>query len=318
MAVFGGLFGASPNYAALAKRSEASRQGIINLGLSQINSVFGGGSAPFYTPALQPGSKFSGKNTYYFLNKRGQFAPYWSPYGGAAKGINSPNQIADLATDLTTLGAAAGLRAALPAAGLGNLFGTEESPRDIAKQKFRKGQLFNAPEYQTFEGFQPEFFQKRAQDYVNYALPQLAQQYQQNRNAVLYGLSNRGLGSSSVSTQAKSGLERAVGEGKQSIAESGIAQANQLKKDIESSRQEAINQLYQSADPARAFQSAISAASQFRQPSVFAPLADMFGNIAQQYYLNRLISGYQQGAAPAQGGMYDLSSVLGPVAYRSS
>lgn len=294
----GGLFGdTGPNYAKSATRAEAKRKGLINLGLNQINSIFAGGTSPFYTQAT---GRFNPRSTYYNINNRGQFTPFWAPVGaappagpynptllGRALGTGGGDLLASLSFNKV-------VRPLADKLGFGGLFGSQDSPRDIALKAFNRGALFNAPTYQTFEGFTPEFYQERAKAYENYALPQLGEQYRQNQNALLYGLENRGLlHESSVADAARRDLERTVGRGKQQIAETGISQANEVKQAVENSRQQAIQQLYQSADPAQAFQSAIANAASLRTPSAFAPISDMFGNIARTYYLNQILNNYR-------------------------
>jgi hypothetical protein len=295
----GGLIGETPNYAALAKKSEARRKGVIDLGLKQIGAVFDGGAAPFYSLANAGGSKFDPKSTYFFQDKKGGFVPYWAPKGAKPSGTYNYSGIGKALNtggfDLAAMGVMKGL--GLTKA-LG--FGDEDSPKEIAMKAFRRGQLFNAPNEQTFTGFGPEFFQSRTKAYTDYAMPQVAEQYLDARNAQTYGLSNRGLLSSSLADQARSRLERTAGQSRQAVAEEGINQANTLKRNVETSRQNAINQLYQTADPARAFQSAISSASQLGVPSPFAPITNMFANLAQQYYTNQLLKGYQQGTQQLQ------------------
>lgn len=295
----GGLIDTSaPNYASVAGKNEKKRQGIINLGLDQINAIFGGGSANFYGAANAGGNQFNRHNTYYGLTGKGEFKPYWAPGGAHPKqGPNSPG------LGSVVLETAPGS----PFGFMGGVLGHEgPSPKQIAKRSFNRGQLFTAPETKTFEGFQEPFYEKRAQDYVNFALPQLSQQYQQNRNQMLFGLANRGLGQSSVADTASSNLEREAGRGRQEIADTGIAQANQLRKDVENARQQSIAQLYQSADPAQALQGAVRAASGFQAPSTFAPITNMFSNLAQQYATSQILNNYRQpyGAPGQNGGNY--------------
>lgn len=341
-ALTGGLIDpGQQNYGTLAKISEQRRKGLINLGMRQINAIFGGGSVPLYsleTSPLTRGEWAGGANRqpYYFQNRRGEFAPYFAPkpqrdlaYEGAKKGAIAGSVVPGVGN---VVGAATGsligsLREGdIAKAGINlgtggsysllrGLFGKDApSPREILNRKIQQGLLFRAPTYQTFEGFQPEFFAKRAQDYVNYALPQVADQYQQNRRALLYGLANRGLSESSVSTKSRSDLERTAGRARQNVADTGLAQADQLRRDIEAARQQSIQQLYQTADPAQASQAAISTAAGFRTPSTFAPVANMFSNLANQYYLNQLLNSYRQPySSPYGGPTYSLSEALGPV-----
>jgi len=309
----GGLIDSSaPNYASVAGKNEKKRQGIIKLGLGQINSVFSGGTSPFYGAANTGENKFDRSQTYYGLNGKGQFAPYWAPGGAHPKGTFEASQLGKLADSPIATGDL-GISLALSASpfSLSKIFGKSQSPRDIARKQFNRGQLFTAPNTQTFEGFQPSFYDKRSQDYVNFALPQLAQQYQTNRNAMLFGLENRGLGNSSVANAASSNLERSAGQGRQEIADTGLAQANQLRKDVEGARQQAISQLYQSADPAQALQGAVRNAIGFQAPSTFAPVANMFTGLAQQYATDRLLNNYRQ--AYAAPGYAQNNNYLAPI-----
>lgn len=291
----GGLIDTNtPNYAQVAGKSEKKRQGIIKLGLDQINSVFSGGTSPFFSAANTGTNKFDPQGTYYGLNKQGSFAPYWAP-GGA-----HPKSQFTQSTGGKIGGFTAGIVSGVPFSEqlgmnlFGNLFGKTTSPREIAAKQFKRGQLFSAPQYRTLEGFQEPFYQKRAQDYVNFALPQLGQQYRTNRNAMLFGLANRGLTGSTVQDQASANLEREAGIGRQTIADTGLEQSNQLRKDVESGRQQAISQLYQSADPAQALQGAVRTASQIQSPSTFAPISNLFTNLAQQYATKQLLDSYRQ------------------------
>lgn len=300
----GGLISTdAPNYASVAGRSEKKRQGIIRLGLDQINAVFGGGTAPFYSAANTGSNSFDRNQTYYGLNKKGEFAPYWAP-GGA-----KPSR-----GDFTPGVGTYTFRTAPGSPWLGsNIFGRKgDSPRKVAGKAFNRGQLFSAPQEQTFEGFQEPFYEQRAQDYVNFALPTLAEQYRSNRDSIGFGLANRGLGQSSVETKAMSELEREAGKGRQTIADAGLNQANQLRQGVEQARQQAVSQLYQSADPAQALQGAVRNAIGFQQQPVFAPISNMFTNLAQQYATQRLLNNYRQPFG-APGNEQDFGSFLAPI-----
>lgn len=150
----------------------------------------------------------------------------------------------------------------------------------------------------TFAGFAPAFYDERAQDYVNYAMPQLAGQYQSTRNQLLQGLASRGLLKSSTGTKQLSQFEARAQGAKQTIAETGRAQANELQRNIEDKRNLIIGQLYQSADPANARAAAVSTAAGFRQPSVFTPLANMFSDLINTYYTNEFLDASKRSPVP--------------------
>ncbi len=311
----------SSNYGKLAVGKERRRQALINLGMGQIGAVFEGGTAPFYSLATQkPFSKrdWLGRNreqNFYRINNRGQFSPYLpnspsAPSGGlSGKGVET-----DININRGILGDPSGGMLAIK-----SIFGIgDDRPtrRDLINKGLRRGLLYNAPEEKTFEGFQPSFYDKRAQDYINFALPQVGQQYRENRDAQLYGLANRGLLGSSQATRAGEQLERTAGAARQTVADTGLDQANQLRRDVEAARQQSIGQLYQTADPAQGFQSAFKAAAGFQRPGVFAPITDMFSNLARQYYLNQTFNNYRQGGVGYPNNNYSLAGALGgPISY---
>jgi hypothetical protein len=279
-------FGGTPDYAGMAIKNEKNRKGIINLGLNEINSIFGGGSAPFYST---PTGNFDPSQDYWAQGKTGDFVPAWT--GGKAKGPGV-RAGAGFNTGLAPHGALSAF--AFGGGPIGNffsgLFGDDPpSPKQYAESLFKQGKLFSQNN-QTFTGFQPSFYNQRATDYVNYALPQLATQYQNTKNSLGFGLANRGLFGGSASDRQMSELDRETGQAKQQIADTGQNQANALQQQVASAKQNAITQLYQTADPSRATATAIDSAAQFRLPSSFAPLANMFSSLLNQYQTSQALN----------------------------
>ena len=260
-----------------------------------------------------------GKNqTFYKQNKKGIFSPYYAPKPtkratGAmntfeAVGTGIPGDITgsivmgartgdweqagkDIVANALTGGAYGGFK---------QLFAKDPpTQRELVNKQLRRGQLFNAPETKTFKGYQPEFYQAREKAYTDFALPQLADQYQNARENSIYGLSNVGLSGSSVDTKQKFKLEKAMNSGRQNVAEEGINQSNQLKNQVEQSRQQAIQQLYQTGDPSQALKTAINTSAGFERPGGFNQLANGFGDVMNQFYIQKLLQGYQN---PVGGG----------------
>lgn len=313
------IFGSgTPNYGAMAQKSEKKRQGIINLGMQQLNAVYGGGSAPFYTlaqgqPFSKTGWKGVGKHqTYYKQNKKGVFAPYYAPKQVSQPGIATkmfeavgtgiPGDITGSIAggirtgDWGTAGKNIALNALTGGAfgGISALFGDDPpTPRELVNKQLRRGQLFNAPETRTFKGYQPEFYEAREKAYTDFALPQLADQYQSARDNTIYGLSNVGLSGSTEGTKARFKLEKAMTSGKQNIADEAINQGNRLREQVEQSRQQAIQQLYQTGDPTQALKTAINTSASFERPGGFDQLANGFSDVMNQYYIQKLLQGYQ-------------------------
>jgi len=324
----------APDYARIAARDERKRRGLIKLGTGQINSIFSGGTSSFYgrpeDKHLTPGEFRTRRQLgqpFYTLNERGEFSPYRaanirdknSAKHGALQGAAYGSVVPGAGT---LVGASAGgivgglssgdYTGAALSAGTGggyqlaqNLFGWGDkplSPLQLTNRRLRQGLLFEAPEKRSFEGFTEDFYKKRAQDYINYALPQLADQYRQARSSIGFGLANRGLQQSTVAGEASSRLEREAGRTRQGIADTGLEQANQLRRDVEASREQALAQLQQTADPAQGVRSAINSAMGFQRAPVFTPIANAFGNLAQQYVQSQLLNNSGLGAGLYGGG----------------
>lgn len=322
-ALSGGLIepGGGDFYPMMAK-NEAQRRALINMGMKNINAVFGGGTTDIYSPAKKLGTFDPTKDYYYLkgetptLGWQGKWAPYYGLKGEKRSPFLGMDE--DTAKVLDPGGVAGGLvGATIGGKMLEKVFNREnqmERFSRLAKNAFATNDYF-LKDTKTFEGFGPKFFQDRAKAYYDYANPLLNEQYDMNRRATMYGLANRGLLDSTQGSEANSRLERTAGQARQGVIEQAFAQANALKKQVEDARNQAINQLYQTADPSMALNSAISAASSVRQPSVFGPLANMFSSLANTYITNQMLDTYKTGGMGYGGDSYSMYAPLGPVTY---
>lgn len=140
---------------------------------------------------------------------------------------------------------------------------------------------------QTFGAFDDKFYKQRAQDYTNFAMPQLYQQLGEANRQGTYALANRGLQVGSAANQFGSNLNREAATQKQGIVDAGLGQAQQLRQNVEGQRNQVVAQLQASADPTTAAQQALAAASSFSMPSAFQPLGQLFQGITQLYANNQ-------------------------------
>lgn len=152
---------------------------------------------------------------------------------------------------------------------------------------------------QIFGSYGPEFYQQREKAYQDYAMPQLSQQYQQTRDQIGFNLANRGLTKSSAATKQWSDLFRNMQSAKQGVVDTGKEQAMQLQQRLDAAKGTLLNQLYQSADPGQAQQQAVSTAASVAAPSAFAPLANQFTGLLNQYVVSQLLR-----SQPGYGGVY--------------
>ncbi len=257
-----------------AKKSEARRQSRINRGLTQINAIYGGGPATTYSAA----NTYDPANKYYVQAQNGQYLEYVPPAKPTPVVLGQFPKFSNTNPN--------------PKAGLNNGMGfggyqAQITPEDLARQ----GKLFTA-QTQTYPGFTPDFYDQRKQAFINYANPQLMQQYEQSRKNLIYQLARGGNLQSSSGIDLSGKLQQQLGSNQRSIADEGQNQANELRQTVEGNRQTAINQLYASADPAQAASTAIAGARIDAQPSTYQPLGDLFAQWSNIYNQNRTAQAY--------------------------
>lgn len=152
----------------------------------------------------------------------------------------------------------------------------------------KKNNLFGMQQ-QSFQGFQPDFYRQYANSYLNYALPQVNQQYADAYRQQQFSSANRGLKGSSSDVQQRNRLSTSLGTNRQQVVNQAQQQENMMKLAVNQARENALSTLYQTASPQLAAQSATNYASALQAPSAFAPLANMFENFINQYYTNQLL-----------------------------
>lgn len=192
---------------------------------------------------------------------------------------------------------------------MGSAIGLYDPPPDyggraIRQERKRQGLIAagTADINQRFAGFDQPFYDKRAQAYYNYALPQLGQQYTGLKNSLGQGLAERGLRNSGSAQTQYSNLQREMDTQRQGLADAGLAQSQQLKREVEGQRDTLLGQLYSTANPTMAGLSATRTAAGFASPSVYAPLGNMFSNLMNQYYARQLLNNYKPPTTPPPPG----------------
>lgn len=252
------------------RKQDALKQAQIKQGMAQIGAVFGGGkygtgAATFYTPGANYFT--AGGDPFAFSASDPEYLAWAkknSPSGSRSGGI--PNWT-------------------LPPAQL-----LEQNKAGYLNSLIQQGKLFTGSG--TSEGFTPAFFDARTKATEAALLPQLSTQFGQANRGLNFNLANRGLLHSSAAQFLTSSLARELGTQKQNVANEALGQTQQLRSNIENQRQNLVNQLMVSADPAATAGGALSAASQFNAPSPLPAVGDLFSNWANIYLAKQLNSAY--------------------------
>lgn len=157
---------------------------------------------------------------------------------------------------------------------------------------------------QAFSGFTPQFYQGIGNQYMNWALPQLTNQYQQTGQQLGAKLANQGISKSSGAQNAWNQLQNTNSLNQQQIASQAQQQSNQLRQQVGQEQANLIGQAQTATNPQAIGQQATEAALSFGAPSAFQPLGNMFGNFANLYLANNLANTYN----PALLGLYNQQS----------
>lgn len=153
---------------------------------------------------------------------------------------------------------------------------------------------------EAFKGFTPGFYDRRQQDYINYATPDVNQQFVEQNKHLGTGLGSKGLLVSSTAQNMHTSLNNELKKQQRGVADAGLNQAQQLQSGVNNAKMNLVSQLQSTADPASASRAALTSASQFSAPSAFAPVGNLFGNWAQIYAGSQLGSAYNAGAGQQQ------------------
>ncbi|HEY1431135.1 MAG TPA: hypothetical protein VGF39_05845 [Stellaceae bacterium] len=146
---------------------------------------------------------------------------------------------------------------------------------------YRKGDPLNyttsVDTGQRTGGFGDDYYNAYKQKYLDYYLPDETRQYAQAKQSLLYNLANAGLSTSSTTGEKFGDLGY-----QDTLAQAGIKSkaedvTGQLKQQIQSEKESALNQLYSTEDPTLAANLAQSSAkaSQLQTPTL-TPMVSLF------------------------------------------
>ena len=129
-----------------------------------------------------------------------------------------------------------------------------------------------------FSGFNDGFFQNRSRQYLDYAQPQLVQQYDKAQDNLRYNLARAGLTASSEAAANAGELQRQYNLASGEVQGNALNAANDARRNVEANRAELIAQLQATSDPAATANQAIARANTLSAEQGFSPLGALFQN----------------------------------------
>jgi len=177
--------------------------------------------------------------------------------------------------------------------------GGNDASKAIQEQEARRSGLIQqgvGSINRAFAGFDPAFYERQRQAVLASQLPQVGQQFLQQRNQLGATLADRGLLRSSASANLGGALTQELAQQQQNVSNQATQAVQGLQGQIGAQKGQLLSQLQQSADPTLAAQRSIEAATQFSSPSLVQPLGNLFQNWANIYLAGQVgkIYGQQQ------------------------
>ncbi|MGP4752406.1 hypothetical protein [Agrobacterium pusense] len=268
------------NEAAQARADEQARQERIRQGTSRINSIFDGATTG--SGILDASAAYDPNATYYLAD-----GSTWAP-----------NTVKNYANAGEIFGAGR--------AGTLDTHPILMSPEQQFAEAAKSGKLYSGVTKQS--GFDDAYFDGRRQAYIDYANPQLEQQYADAQKQLTFALTRGGLLDSSVRAEKTGELQKLYDVNKQKIADEALSHATQARNSVEDARSNLIATLNATGDAEGAASSAITRASALSQPAAYSPLSQLFAEfsagLGTQAALERANAYAGSGAGSSQIGRY--------------
>ena len=130
----------------------------------------------------------------------------------------------------------------------------------------------------AFAQFDDDFYSGRSQAYMDYAMPQLDDEYQDSMKKLVTALSRGGNLNSSLRGERMADLNEQYNKRKIDLQNTADDYANQAKTQIESNRQDLYNTNQNLADPTLTKSNATSSVASLMQQPSFSPLGDLLSD----------------------------------------
>jgi len=243
--------------AAAARADEQARQARIRQGTADINRIFDGGLSGI--GAFGSGSTYDPNTTYYKSD-----GSLWNPKP-VPEGLNDFQSRVDNGQPI-------GLVESM-------MYGMAQHPgsaQDQFQSALSSGGLFSGTEQKG--GFNEDFFNQRRQAFVDYATPQLSDQYADAQKQLTFALARGGNLDSSVRGQQTADLQKQYDLANQQIADQAISYEKDARNSVEDARSNLIATLNATGDVQGAVNSALARSTALSQPQAFSPLANLFAD----------------------------------------
>jgi len=138
----------------------------------------------------------------------------------------------------------------------------------------KAGQLFSGVTPET--GFNDDFFNGLKQSYLDYADPQLEDQYNDANKQLTFSLARSGNLDSSARAEKEADLGKLYDTQKRAVADKALGYETSSRNAVEDARANLLSTLNATGDQQGAVNSALARASALSQPPAYDPLGQLF------------------------------------------
>jgi hypothetical protein len=155
---------------------------------------------------------------------------------------------------------------------------TRAAPTNVV-ETLTGGRVLPGQPAETFNGaFTDDFFKQRRQSFLDYATPQLEDQYGGAQKELTFALARSGLLDSSVRGDKTAELQKKYDLNKQQIGDQALSFETEARNSVEDARSNLIATLNATGDAEGAASSAIARASALSKPQAYSPLSQLFAD----------------------------------------
>ena len=167
--------------------------------------------------------------------------------------------------------------------GGGDNFLKEEYARQAAEEEARQGRITQGKANidSAFSGYDDSFYAGQSQNYMDYATPQIEDQYGDALKSLTSALSRNGVSQSSMAADRRANIEKQLAQAQTDAARQGQSFANDTRQSLASVKNNLISQNQSLADPTLISNMAANQAAAASQLPSYNPVAQIFAGAAE-------------------------------------
>ena len=160
-----------------------------------------------------------------------------------------------------------------------------EAEKQRADEEARQGRVREGADKinQTFAGYDDDFYKGITQNYLDYATPQVEDQFQDAARQLRITLARNSMLNSSVNVDRKAKLQEDFNNAMREQSIKGKQFANATQQNLEAAKTDLLSQNQNIADPILIAQSAANRANAAAELPPYSPLGDLFAGAAEGF-----------------------------------